>query len=140
MDNRGTPVENNDRGSSFVQSQIWAKETSTTKEYIPKEIDNVSVSMHGLGMNEDPTVWHINSNNGHFYTGSFSAKGLGDPKGSHTNFLFYEENSNNNIQKDNKRLRYSIGIKESDRNDKTETEIVARMPRLITEHWQPICN
>lgn len=101
--NTGTPVENNDRGSSFVQSQIWAKETSTTKEDIskekkdiPKEIDNVSVSMHGLGMNEDPTVWHINSNNGHFYTGSFSANGLGDPKkrGSHANFLFYEESGN----------------------------------------------
>lgn len=99
-DNFGTPVENNDRGSSFVQSQIWAKETSTTKEDISKEIDNVSVSMHGLGMNEDPTVWHINSNNGHFYTGSFSANGLGDPNvdGSHANFLFYEKNGNN-IQK-----------------------------------------
>lgn len=56
--------------------------------------------MHGLGMNEDPTVWHINSNNGHFYTGSFSANGLGDPNvdGGHANFLFYEKNGNN-IQK-----------------------------------------
>lgn len=127
MDNRGTPVENNDRGSSFVQSQIWAKETSTTKEYIPKEIDNVSVSMHGLGMNEDPTVWHINSNNGHFYTGSFSAKGLGDPKGSHTNFLFYEENSNNNIQKITKGYDIALGSKK-----------VTEMIKLKLKSW-PEC-
>lgn len=137
MDNRGTPEENNDRGSSFVQSQIWAKETSTTKEDIskekedipPKEIDNVSVSMHGLGMNEDPTVWHINSNNGHFYTGSFSANGLGDPKkgGRHANFLFYEENGNNNIQKITKGYDIALGSKK-----------VTEMIKLKLKSW-PEC-
>lgn len=135
MDNRGTPEENNDRGSSFVQSQIWAKETSTTKEDIskekkdiPKEIDNVSVSMHGLGMNEDPTVWHINSNNGHFYTGSFSANGLGDPKkrGSHANFLFYEE-SGNNVQKITNGYDIALGSKK-----------VTEMIKLKLKSW-PEC-
>lgn len=136
MDNRGTPEENNDRGSSFVQSQIWAKETSTTKEDIskekedipPKEIDNVSVSMHGLGMNEDPTVWHINSNNGHFYTGSFSANGLGDPRkrGSHANFLFYEE-SGNNVQKITNGYDIALGSKK-----------VTEMIKLKLKSW-PEC-
>lgn len=136
MDNRGTPEENNDRGSSFVQSQIWAKETSTTKEDIskekedipPKEIDNVSVSMHGLGMNEDPTVWHINSNNGHFYTGSFSANGLGDPKkrGSHANFLFYEERGNN-VQKITEGYDIALGSKK-----------VTEMIKLKLKSW-PEC-
>lgn len=129
MGNRGTPEENNDRGSSFVQSQIWAKETCTTKEDIPKEIDNVSVSMHGLGMNEDPTVWHINSNNGHFYTGSFSAHGLGDPKkrGSHANFLFYQENGNNNIQKITDGYDIALGSKK-----------VTEMIKLKLKSW-PEC-
>lgn len=128
MDNRGTPAENNDRGSSFVQSQIWAKETSTTEEDISKEIDNVSVSMHGLGMNEDPTVWHINSNNGHFYTGSFSANGLGDPKkrGSHANFLFYEERGNN-VQKITKGYDIALGSKK-----------VTEMIKLKLKSW-PEC-
>lgn len=132
--NTGTPVENNDRGSSFVQSQIWAKETSTTEEDIskekkdmPKEIDNVSVSMHGLGMNEDPTVWHINSNNGHFYTGSFSANGLGDPRrGSHANFLFYEE-SGNNVQKITNGYDIALGSKK-----------VTEMIKLKLKSW-PEC-
>lgn len=137
MDNRGTPVENNDRGSSFVQSQIWAKETSITKEdiskkiekeNIPKEIDNVSVSMHGLGMNEDPTVWHINSNNGHFYTGSFSAHGLGDPivDDSHANFLFYEKKGNH-IQKITKGYDIALGSKK-----------VTEMIKLKLKSW-PEC-
>lgn len=135
MDNRGTPAENNDRGSSFVQSQIWAKETSTTKvdiskekKDIPKEIDNVSVSMHGLGMNEDPTVWHINSNNGHFYTGSFSANGLGDPKkrGNHANFLFYEE-SGNIVQKITEGYDIALGSKK-----------VTEMIKLKLKSW-PEC-
>lgn len=136
MDNRGTPAENNDRGSSFVQSQIWAKETSTTKEdiskiekeNIPKEIENVSVSMHGLGMNEDPTVWHINSNNGQFYTGSFSANGLGDPKkrGSHANFLFYEE-SGNIVQKITNGYDIALGSKK-----------VTEMIKLKLKSW-PEC-
>ena len=135
--NTGTPEENNDRGSSFVQSQIWAKETSTTKEDIskkieqenmPKEIDNVSISMHGLGMNEDPTVWHINSNNGHFYTGSFSANGLEDPKkrGSHANFLFYEE-SGNIVQKITNGYDIALGSKK-----------VTEMIKLKLKSW-PEC-
>lgn len=126
--NTGTPVENNDRGSSFVQSQIWAKETSTTEEDISKEIENVGVSMHGLGMNEDPTVWHINSNNGHFYTGSFSANGLGDPKidDSHANFLFYKKEGNN-IQKITNGYDIALGSKK-----------VTEMIKLKLKSW-PEC-
>ena len=126
--NTGTPVENNDRGSSFVQSQIWAKETSTTEEDISKEIENVGVSMHGLGMNEDPTVWHINSNNGHFYTGSFSANGLGNPNidDSHANFLFYEKEGNN-IQKITEGYDIALGSKK-----------VTEMIKLKLKSW-PEC-
>ena len=75
--NTGTPVENNDKGSSFVQCQLFAKDNAHDCE--PKSIGNATISLCELGLSDDPTVWHVNDNNGHFYMGDYSANGLGDP-------------------------------------------------------------
>ena len=47
--------------------------------------------MYEMGLNEDPTVWHVNSNNNRFYTGAYSASQLGQPNGNIANFMFYDK-------------------------------------------------
>ena len=89
--NTGTPVDNNDRGSSFAQSQVFARDNGSVLGSINKKtINNVDISIYEMGLNEDPTVWHINNNNNKFYTGSYLANGLGDPYGTLANFMFYD--------------------------------------------------
>ena len=90
--NTGTPVENNDKGSSFTQSQIFARDNSSSMTGSNKKtICNVDISMYEMGLNEDPTVWHVNSNNNRFYTGAYSASQLGQPNGNIANFMFYDK-------------------------------------------------
>lgn len=90
--NTGTPVENNDKGSSFTQSQIFARDNSSSMTGSNKKtICNVDISMYEMGLNEDPTVWHVNSNNNRFYTGAYSANQLGQPNGNTANFMFYDK-------------------------------------------------
>ena len=72
--NSGTPVENSDRSSSFVQCQIWAKDDITNgniKNNIPN-VPNVILSAYGLKLNNDAKIWHVNSNNNRFYRGAYS--------------------------------------------------------------------
>ena len=65
--NTGTPVENNDKGSSFTQSQIFARDNSSSSAPSNKKtVGNVDISVYEMGLNEDPTVWHVNSNNNRF--------------------------------------------------------------------------
>lgn len=91
-DNTGTPVENNDKGNSFTQSQIFARDNGSSQTGPNKKtIHNVDISMYEMGLNEDPTVWHVNSNNNRFYTGSYFTKNLGKPYGNTANFMFYEK-------------------------------------------------
>ena len=45
-------------------------------------------------MNEDPTIWHINSNNGDFYKGCYDVK-VDEPYGSRSNFMFYSKTNEN---------------------------------------------
>lgn len=87
--NTGTPVDNNDRSSSFTQTILFAKDdcSATTRK---KTVGNVDISSFELGLAGDPTVWHVNSNNGNFYTGSYKAKGIKAPEGENANFMFYE--------------------------------------------------
>lgn len=60
--NTGTPVENNDKGSSFTQSQIFARDNSSSSAPANKKtVGNVDISVYEMGLNEDPTVWHVNS-------------------------------------------------------------------------------
>ena len=90
--NTGTPVENNDKGSSFTQSQIFARDNSSSMTGSNKKtVCNVDISMYEMGLNEDPTVWHVNSNNNRFYTGAYSANLLGQPNGNTANFMFYDK-------------------------------------------------
>lgn len=95
--NTGTPVDNNDRGSSFVQTQIFAKDNSTHNSITKKDVGNVSISIFEMGLNEDPTIWHINTNNGYFYKGNYNATGMDKPRGGLTNFMFYDCNNNNKV-------------------------------------------
>lgn len=86
--NTGTPVENNDKRNSFTQSQIFARDNNSSQT---KTICNVDISMYEMGLNEDPTVWHVNSNNNNFYTGAYFANLLGQPNGNTANFMFYKK-------------------------------------------------
>lgn len=102
--NTGTPVENNDKGSSFTQSQVFARDNSSSSStFNKKTVKNVDISIYELGLNEDPTVWHVNSNNNMFYTGAYS--NLYDPsknnvnKGDYTDFMFYYKSGNEMLKK-----------------------------------------
>ena len=90
--NTGTPIENNDKGSSFTQSQLFARDNSNNSSTTNKKtIKNVDISIYELGLNEDPTVWHVNSNNNKFYTGSYLTNHLDNPTGVNTNFMFFDK-------------------------------------------------
>lgn len=94
--NTGTPVENNDKGSSFTQSQIFARDNSSSSAPSNKKtVGNVDISVYEMGFNEDPTVWHVNSNNNRFYTGAYSADGLEMPCGNMANFMFFDKYNTN---------------------------------------------
>lgn len=90
--NTGTPVENNDKGSRFAQSQIFARENKSSSAPTMRVVGNVDISIYELGLSEDPIVWHVNSNNNRFYKGTYGAQGLGEPVvGGKTNFMFFDE-------------------------------------------------
>lgn len=99
--NTGEPIENTDRGSNFVQCQIFAKDSmsNTTGQNgsisEPKVVKNVKISVYGFGLNEDPTIWHVNHNNGSFYTGDYSSYCEPISNGK-ANFLFYRREVDNN--------------------------------------------
>lgn len=94
--NTGIPVENNDKGSSFTQSQIFARDNSSSSVTSNKKtVGNVDISVYEMGLNEDPTVWHVNSNNNRFYTGAYSANGLEMPYGKMANFMFFDKYNTN---------------------------------------------
>lgn len=101
--NTGEPIENTDRGSSFVQCQIFAKDnmSNTTGQNgsisKPKVVKNVKISVYGFGLNEDPTIWHVNHNNGSFYTGDYSSYCEPISRGE-ANFLFYNREIDRNNQ------------------------------------------
>ncbi|MBP3245388.1 MAG: DEAD/DEAH box helicase [Bacteroidaceae bacterium] len=94
--NTGIPVENNDKGSGFIQGQIFARDNSSSSMTPNKKtVFNVDISVYEMGLNEDPTVWHVNSNNNRFYTGAYSANGLESPRGGTTNFMFFDKYDSN---------------------------------------------
>ena len=83
MNNTGTDVENTDKGSRFIQTELFVPNNRPSNS---KEISNVKISLYELGLNnnEDPTIWRINTNNGSFYTGRYH----GD--NNRRSFMFYE--------------------------------------------------
>ncbi|MEE1089854.1 MAG: DUF1998 domain-containing protein, partial [Paludibacteraceae bacterium] len=64
-----------------------------------KIVKNVDISVYGLNLNEDSTIWHINTNNGRFYTGNYYTEN--DPAGRNPNFMFYAENDNTIVPMNN---------------------------------------
>ncbi len=107
--NTGTPVENNDRGSSFSQSLVFAGDNGSQAGTLNKKsIRNVDISAYELGLNEDPTVWHININNNRFYTGSYGVH-VDPPYGELANFMFFSRR-NNNGRTDVAPVEQGIGI------------------------------
>lgn len=97
--NTGTPVENNDRGSRFAQCRLFAKENDGDRgANIPKKIGNVKISLMELGFSDDPTIWHVNDNNGHFYTGTYDKAGVGNPsEGDKSTFKFFNWDKNGGL-------------------------------------------
>lgn len=93
--NSGTPVENSDRSSSFVQCQIWAKDDITNgniMDNIP-HVPNVILSAYGLNLNNDAKIWHVNSNNNRFFRGKYASQLYPDSTGYYDlapNFTFYD--------------------------------------------------
>lgn len=111
--NTGTPVENNDKGSSFTQSQIFARDNSSSSISNKKTVCNVDISIYEMGLNEDPTVWHVNSNNSRFYTGAYSANGLEMPYGKIANFMFFDKYNVNGRSETSRKVQdppYTIDI------------------------------
>ncbi len=100
--NSGTPVENSDRSSSFVQCQIWAKDDITNgniKDNIPN-VPNVILSAYGLKLNNDAKIWHVNSNNNRFFRGKYASYLYPDRTGNDSlapNFTFYNLDQAHNI-------------------------------------------
>lgn len=111
-DNTGTPVENNDKGSSFVQCQVFAKDNTSNSN--SKDVHNCRISMYELGLSDDPTIWHINSNNGMFYKGAYQANGMENPLSRKANFMFYDKLQNGNkdeIRKKDEGIEIALGSK-----------------------------
>lgn len=90
--NTGMPIENQDRGNHFSQVLIFARDNNAATN--TRTVGNVKLSSYELGLNEDPTVWRINNNNGSFYTGSYGATGLENPTGGQANFMFFKKREN----------------------------------------------
>ena len=114
--NTGTPIENNDKGSSFTQSVIYARDNykisdDPNQKSNKRTIQNVDISMYELGLNEDPTVWHVNSNNGKFYKGTYHVN-VDAPFGGSSNFMFYKkDNTNKEINPVNDGVEIALGAK-----------------------------
>lgn len=117
--NTGTPIENNDRGSSFVHTLIYAKDNSAERNQ-SKNIGNASISLYEMGLQKDPTVWHINNNNNRFFNGKYS--------NNKTYFDFYV-NDRNSINSVTGGLEIALGAKKA-------TEMV----KLTINKWPDVID
>ena len=113
--NTGVPVENQDRGKRFTPVLIFARDNSAAyQEPNKRTVGNVDLFSYELGLSEDPTVWHINNNNGDFYAGSYNAQRVEDPMGERANFMFFKRNNNgeiSRIQAEGNELKIALGSK-----------------------------
>lgn len=84
--NRGKSIDNDDRGSRFAQSEVWAKEGTNGSS---KVVENCRISAFGFASN-DAEVWHLNTNNRRWYSGYYGA--ANDPNnGRQTTFTFIDQ-------------------------------------------------
>lgn len=94
--NRGEPIDNNDKGN-FIQTQVFAEDNAQEGQTIQKEGPNFRFSIYGLGLNDDPTIWRINNNNGAYYLGKYKYTNFSNdyqPCGNRKNFMFVPNNFN----------------------------------------------
>lgn len=94
--NKGEPIDNNDKGN-FIQTQVFAEDNAREGQTIQKERFNFRLSIYGLGLNDDPTIWHINNNNGAYYLGKYKYTNFSrdyQPCGNQKNFMFVPNNFN----------------------------------------------
>lgn len=151
--NSGTPVENSDRSSSFVQCQIWAKDDITNgniKDTIPN-VPNVVLSAYGLNLNNDAKIWHVNSNNNRFFRGKYASYLYPDRTGSDSlapNFTFYNLDQAHNIispikppqanRPDNHSFEIALGSKKP--TEMISLELKACPDNLNLNIWDENCN
>ena len=100
--NNGTPVENSDRSSSFVQCQIWAKDDITNGNIVRNvpNVPNVILSAYGLNLSSDAQIWHVNSNNNRFFRGKYAPYLYPDSQGTDNlapNFSFYSKDESHKM-------------------------------------------
>lgn len=151
--NSGTPVENSDRSSSFVQCQIWAKDDITNgniKDSIPN-VPNVILSAYGLKLNNDAKIWHVNSNNNRFFRGKYASYLYPDRTGSDSlapNFTFYNLDQAHNIispikppqanRPDNHSFEIALGSKKP--TEMISLELKGCPDCLNLDIWDDNCN
>ena len=106
VNNLGTRIENNDKGSNFVQPIIFAQDNENANNV--KIECNVRISAYGLNLNDESEVWHVNTNNNFFYTGQYSCNS--QPVADNKNFMFYNNNGEK-IVPGNQTIDLAIGSK-----------------------------
>lgn len=106
VNNLGTRIENNDKGSNFVQPIIFAQDNENANNV--KIECNVKISAYGLNLNDESEVWHVNTNNNFFYTGQYSCNS--QPVADNKNFMFYNNNGEK-IVPGNQTIDLAIGSK-----------------------------
>ena len=89
IDNTGRSVDNNDRGSRFAQSEIWAKNGVGGSS---KSVSNCKISAYGFDAN-DAEVWHLNTNSRNWYYGDYNQGSI--PGGGRTTFSFSDTRTPN---------------------------------------------
>jgi len=119
--NYGTHIENNDKQSSYSQSTIYSKDSGNSTNII--NLKNLKASAYGINgtlnnKNETPDeaeVWHINTNNGRFFTGMYSsADSTPKPEkiGNKKNFMFFARD-NSMVQQGDQTIDIAIGSRKS---------------------------
>ena len=110
VDNDGSIANNNDRRSNFVQPSIFARDDE--QETNNKQVGNLKISAYGFNLSDHSEVWHINTNNNHFYTGKFERSET--PNGTtDENFMFYTSNGNRITRGDGDTIDLAIGSKKT---------------------------
>lgn len=151
--NSGTPVENSDRSSSFVQCQIWAKDDITNGNIMDNvlNVPNVILSAYGLNLSNDAKIWHVNSNNNRFFRGKYASHLYPDKTGNDSlapNFTFYNLDQTHNIvspikppqanRPDNHSFEIALGSKKP--TEMISLELKACSDSLNLNIWNENCN
>ena len=116
MGNIGNAIDNNERRSKFTQCSIFAKDNEGDN-FNKKSVGNVQISAYGVGLQDDALVWHVNTNNGDFFTGKYGQRELRreheDEDLSKSNFMFYDHRGRTFAANDDGTFPIALGSKKS---------------------------